>query len=95
MSTPSISHARIVEIGDVTAGIVIAEQGGFRFFSAQRPFDPLDRHVFRSIKQLTAAARERLRRSRSPRKSRSSRAEGTASSSDLILAVPGPFLLPV
>lgn len=52
---------RVIEIGEVTAGIVVPEEDGrLRFFSAQRPFDPLDRRTFRSLREATEAARARL-----------------------------------
>ena len=93
MST-TINTARVIEIGSVTAGIAVPDEGGFRFFSSGHPFDALDGRRFRSLKQATAAAHERLA------------AEHPAGASfiaprpndvpaDLLLQVPGPFLLPV
>src|SRR3712207_5998525 len=53
--------ARVIEIGDVTAGIVVPEgDGTVRFFSAQRQFDRLDRRLFRQIDLVTKAVRELL-----------------------------------
>jgi hypothetical protein len=95
MNADSISQARVVEIGDVTAGIVIAEENGFRFFSAQRPFDPLDGRVFRSIKRAIDAAQDRLQRSGPPPRSRQRPNEDVDPNLDLPLAIPRPFLLPV
>jgi hypothetical protein len=55
------ASARIIEIGDRAAGIVVMEPGGFRFFASDRPFYPLEGMLFRSIDQAARAARERLR----------------------------------
>ncbi|MCJ2035632.1 hypothetical protein [Methylobacterium sp. J-068] len=52
---------RIIEIGEVAAGIAVPEPGGVRFFSSNRDFDPLDGTVFRSVEQAARAARERFR----------------------------------
>lgn len=52
---------RVIEIGEVTAGIAVPENGGVRFFSSQRDFDPLDGTVFGSVEQAARAARERFR----------------------------------
>jgi len=46
----TISTARVIEIGRVTAGIAVPEEDGFRFFSSQRAFDPLDGRRFRSLR---------------------------------------------
>lgn len=52
--------ARVIEIGEVTAGIAVPERGGVRFFSSERTFDPLDGVVFGSVEQAAKAARERF-----------------------------------
>ncbi|GJD30408.1 hypothetical protein PMNALOAF_1655 [Methylobacterium adhaesivum] len=52
---------RIIEIGEVTAGIAVPEKGGVRFFSSQSDFDLLDGTVFGSVEQAARAARERFR----------------------------------
>jgi hypothetical protein len=56
-----MTSARIIEISDMTAGIVVLEQGGFRFFASDRPFYPLEGTLFRTINEAERAARERLR----------------------------------
>lgn len=62
---------RIIEIGEVTAGIAVPERGGVRFFSSQRDFDRLDGTVFASVEQAARAARERFRaRSGTPSRGR-------------------------
>ncbi|ANY85292.1 hypothetical protein BB934_44825 (plasmid) [Microvirga ossetica] len=93
MST-TINTARVIEIGSVTAGIAVPDEGGFRFFSSGHPFDALDGRRFRSLKQATAAAHERWQQS-SPPEPRSSRPRPNDVPADLLLQVPGPFLLPV
>lgn len=52
--------ARVIEIGEVTAGIAVPERGGVRFFSSERTFDALDGAVFGSVEQAAKAARERF-----------------------------------
>jgi hypothetical protein len=64
-----MASAHVIEVGDITAGIVVFERGGFRFFAAERAFHPLEGALFRTIDRATRAARERLR----PRKRRSHR----------------------
>lgn len=59
--------ARVIEIGEVTAGIAVPEGRGVRFFSSARAFDGLDGAVFRTAEQATRAARARMSaRTRSP-----------------------------
>ena len=64
------SPARVVEVGGVTAGIAVPEDGRLRFFSAQRPFDGLDQRIYSSLGQVNAAARACLRRSEQRQRSR-------------------------
>jgi hypothetical protein len=56
-----MTSAHVIEVGDIAAGIVVLEQGGFRFFAAERAFHPLEGALFRTIDHATRAARERLR----------------------------------
>ena len=53
--------ARVIEVGETTAGIAVPEHGGVRFYSSKRSFDGLDGTLFRSFEQATRAARERLK----------------------------------
>lgn len=53
--------ARVIEIGEITAGIAVPEGRGVRFFSSARDFDGLDGAVFRTAEQAARAARERVR----------------------------------
>lgn len=53
---------RVIEVGEVTAGIAVPEQGGVRFFSSERLFDALDGTLFGSVEQASRAARDHSRR---------------------------------
>ncbi|HEV2674763.1 MAG TPA: hypothetical protein VGV37_09490 [Aliidongia sp.] len=44
-----MSAAYIIEAAEFSAGIVIREQAGFRFFAASPRFDEFDRRLFKSI----------------------------------------------
>ncbi|MEG9528257.1 MAG: hypothetical protein MIL41_21225 [Hyphomicrobiales bacterium] len=52
--------ARVIEIGEITAGIAVPEGRGVRFFSSARDFDGLDGAVFRTAEQAARAARARV-----------------------------------
>ncbi len=54
-----MASAHVIEVGEVTAGIVVLEPGGVRFFAAGRPFQALEGTLFRTLGQATRAARER------------------------------------
>ena len=53
--------ARIIEVGEIAAGIAVPEPGGVRFFASSRDFAPLDGTVYRSVEQAARAARDRFR----------------------------------
>ncbi|GJE78361.1 MULTISPECIES: hypothetical protein [Methylorubrum] len=55
---------RVIEIGDLTAGIAVPERGGVRFFSSERRFDGLDGTLFRNVEQAARAARDKSRATR-------------------------------
>lgn len=75
-----MSIARVIEIEDLTAGIVLPHAPGhFRFFSSNRLFDRLERKSFRTAKEAVAAAHALFARNR-----RSSAGQDAKSS-------PGPF----
>jgi hypothetical protein len=61
-----MGSAHIVEVGDRTAGIVVREHGGFRFFASESAFHPLEGAVFRTIDQAARAAHERIRVRKAP-----------------------------
>ncbi len=42
-------HAFAIEVHGRSAGIVVAERGGFMFFAAERAFQSLERRVFRQV----------------------------------------------
>ena len=52
---------RVIEVGEVTAGIAVPDGRRVRFFSSSRDFDGLDGAVFGSAEQAARAARERIR----------------------------------
>ena len=56
-----MASAHVIEVGEITAGIVVLEHGGFRFFASERAFSSLEGAVFRTADQAARAARERLR----------------------------------
>jgi hypothetical protein len=56
MST--ITH--VIEVGNITAGIIVAIKGGFRFFAAERAFRSLDLAVFATVEEASRAARAKL-----------------------------------
>ncbi|QRM32442.1 hypothetical protein [Microvirga sp. VF16] len=60
-----MSHTtHVIEVGDVTAGIVVAIDGGFRFFAAGLTFKPLDLVIFPSIEDASRAARAKFSKHR-------------------------------
>lgn len=64
LSTEDGPPTRVIEIGDLTAGIAVPERGGVRFFSSERRFDGLDGTLFRNVEQAARAARDRSRATR-------------------------------
>ena len=55
----TLPPTRVIEVGEITAGIAVPEHGGVRFFSSERSFDTLDGTLFRSVEQAARAARSR------------------------------------
>lgn len=51
-----MSNTYIIEVDSESAGIVVRDRAGFRFFSASRRFDSLDGKVFRSARDAERAA---------------------------------------
>jgi hypothetical protein len=85
-----MTTARVIEVGDLTAGILVPDRTGrFRFFSSHRAFDRLEGRSFASIAQASRAAQSLL-----ARKGRSTerRMRDGASVGDLVLAAPGGLL---
>ncbi|MCJ2050151.1 hypothetical protein [Methylobacterium sp. J-070] len=60
VSTVRTEPARVIEIGEITAGITVPEGRGVRFFSSARDFDDLDGVVFRTAEEAARAARQRV-----------------------------------
>ncbi|MET0368328.1 MAG: hypothetical protein ABW058_09185 [Methylobacterium sp.] len=58
---PGPALARVIEVGEVAAGIAVPEDRGVRFFSASRDFDGLDGMLFRSPEQAARAVRDLTR----------------------------------
>ena len=52
-----MASANVIEVGDVTAGIVVFDRNAFRFFASERAFHPLEGAMFRTIDEATRAAR--------------------------------------
>ncbi|WP_201835811.1 hypothetical protein [Microvirga zambiensis] len=60
-----MSHStHVIEVGNVTAGIVVATEGGFRFFAAGLAFKSLDLAIFPSIADASRAARAKFAKRR-------------------------------
>jgi hypothetical protein len=60
-----MSQAYVIEVADRTAGIVVIDERGFRFFSSERAFDSLEGGHFGSARAAERAAQALLtRRSR-------------------------------
>jgi hypothetical protein len=54
------ASAQVIEVDDITAGIVVLDQGCLRFFASEQACFPLDGALFRTIEQATRAARRIL-----------------------------------
>ena len=50
-----MSAAYIIETADLSAGVVIRERAGFRFFAASPRFNQFDRRVFKSVEAARRA----------------------------------------
>jgi hypothetical protein len=55
-----MANAFVIEVFNQTAGIVVAEERGFRFFSSKRAFDPLEGGHFGSARAAERAAKALL-----------------------------------
>lgn len=54
-----MSKSYIIEVGSESAGIVVRDRAGFRFFSASQRFSSLDGRLFRSARDAERAAKNR------------------------------------
>ena len=61
-----MASAHVIEVGEITAGIVVREHGGFRFFASELAFCSLEGAMFRTADQAARAARERLKPRKTP-----------------------------
>jgi hypothetical protein len=52
-----MSDTYIIEVGSWTAGIVVRNSEGFRFFAASHRFNRLEGQVFRNAREAERAAR--------------------------------------
>lgn len=59
-----MSNAYIIEVSDRAAGIVVADDSGFRFFSSDRAFDALEGGYFGSARAAERAVKALLNRRR-------------------------------
>jgi hypothetical protein len=50
-----LTNAYVIEIASLTAGLAVREARGFRFYSADAAFQPLDTRHFRGLRPLRAA----------------------------------------
>lgn len=50
-----MSAAYIIETADFSAGVVIRERAGFRFFAASSRFNKFDRRLFASVEAARRA----------------------------------------
>jgi|HubBroStandDraft_1064217.scaffolds.fasta_scaffold00066_40 hypothetical protein len=50
-----MSAAHVIEDAETSAGIVIQERAGFRFFAASRPYRRFDGHLFKTIRAAERA----------------------------------------
>ncbi|WP_147162232.1 hypothetical protein [Pararhodospirillum oryzae] len=53
-------NAFIIEVAGRSAGIVVAERGGFTFFASDWTFKDMDRRIYRRVDHAERAARRVL-----------------------------------
>lgn len=58
----SMTQAFAIEVAGHSAGIAVADRGGFVFYAADHLFWELDRRTFRRLRQAEQAARALLSR---------------------------------
>ena len=51
-----MSHSYIIEVGPHTAGIVVRNPEGYRFFAATHRFNALEGQLFRNAREAERAA---------------------------------------
>ena len=55
-----MSDSYVIEVSSQTAGIVVRDIGGYRFFAASHRFDSLEGRIFRNAREAERAARRLL-----------------------------------
>jgi hypothetical protein len=60
-------RAYAIDVHHQTAGVAVGVPGDFKFFSSAPAFDALEGRIFSSLRQVDAAARERVVVRRAPR----------------------------
>jgi len=51
-----MSHTYVIEVGSETAGIVVRNPEGYRFFAATHRFNALEGQLFRNAREAERAA---------------------------------------
>ena len=59
-----MSESYVIEVDDLSAGIVVRERAGYRFFAAAFQFFRLDGQIFATVPHAERAAEELLRSKR-------------------------------
>jgi hypothetical protein len=62
-----VTGAYVIEVGDIAAGILVRDQGSYRFFAAHRDFALLEGGTFRTPRAAQQAA-ERMLAAARPRR---------------------------
>ena len=52
-----MSNTFIIEVGSLSAGIIVRGPGGYQFFAASRPFSRLEGQTFRNAREAERAAK--------------------------------------
>jgi hypothetical protein len=60
-----MADAFVIQSADLTAGIVVVERGGVRFYASDRNFHELDGKIFKNVRAARQAV-DRLRRGTQP-----------------------------
>ncbi|HEU0069867.1 MAG TPA: hypothetical protein VFS04_01105 [Alphaproteobacteria bacterium] len=55
-AVPQSDEAFIIEASDVAAGVIVRQEGGYRFFAANESFQSLDGSIFKHPKAAQRAA---------------------------------------
>lgn len=58
----AMTQSYVIEVGDESAGLVVAERGGYRFFASRDRFARLEGRVFATPQAAERAANDEARR---------------------------------